>query len=144
MDLRANRMKVTFEPPVDPTEAKTNLRFFTVALRAGITVSLLAGTLEHFERLWVLSSVLVLVVGIVSLMILGMAFQSLADRKLLKLDDPLLAANHFVGLLLWIPVNKAMFTGNHDTAPDELERYAVEAVRAFLTGYGPPRVMPGG
>ena len=25
---------------------------------------------------------------------------------------------------------------------DELERYAVEAVRAFLTGYGPARVIP--
>jgi TetR/AcrR family transcriptional repressor of mexJK operon len=73
---------------------------------------------------------------------LATSFQSLADRKVLKLDDPLLAANHFVGLLLWIPVNKAMFTGDHDAAPDELERYAVEAVRAFLTGYGPTRVIP--
>jgi TetR/AcrR family transcriptional repressor of mexJK operon len=73
---------------------------------------------------------------------LATTFQNLADRKFLKLGDPLLAANHFVGLLLWIPVNKAMFTGDHDTAPDELERYAVEAVQAFLTGYGPARVMP--
>ena len=73
---------------------------------------------------------------------LATTFQSLADRRLLKLGDPLLAANHFVGLLLWIPVNKAMFTGDHDAAPDELERYAVEAVRAFLTGYGPARVIP--
>jgi TetR/AcrR family transcriptional repressor of mexJK operon len=73
---------------------------------------------------------------------LATTFQSLADRKLLKLDDPFLAANHFVGLLLWIPVNKAMFTGDLDAATDELERYAVEAVRAFLTGYGAARVMP--
>jgi len=67
---------------------------------------------------------------------LATSFQSLADRKVLRMGDPLLAANHFVGLLLWIPVNKAMFTGDHQTTPDELERYAVAAVRAFLTGYG--------
>ena len=47
-----------------------------------------------------------------------------------------LAAHHFVALLPWIPVNKAMFTGNHDSTSDELESYAVSAVRAFLIGYG--------
>jgi TetR/AcrR family transcriptional regulator, mexJK operon transcriptional repressor len=73
---------------------------------------------------------------------LATTFQSLADRQLLKIGDPLLAANHFVGLLLWIPVNKAMFTGDHQATPDELERYALAAVSAFLTGYGPSRVMP--
>jgi TetR/AcrR family transcriptional repressor of mexJK operon len=66
---------------------------------------------------------------------LATSFQSLADRKVLRLGDPLLAANHFVGLLLWIPVNKAMFTGDHHATPDELERFAVAAVRAFLGGY---------
>jgi TetR/AcrR family transcriptional repressor of mexJK operon len=67
---------------------------------------------------------------------LATGFKSLGDRKALRLGDPLLAANHFVGLLLWIPVNKAMFTGDHRATPDELERYALAAVRAFLTGYG--------
>jgi TetR/AcrR family transcriptional repressor of mexJK operon len=67
---------------------------------------------------------------------LATSFQSLADRNLLRIDDPLLAANHFVGLLLWIPVNRAMFTGDHRATPEELECYAVAAVRAFLTGYG--------
>ena len=67
---------------------------------------------------------------------LAISFQSLADRKLLCVDDPLLAANHFVGLLLWIPVNKAMFTGDHRSNADELERSATAAVRAFLRGYG--------
>jgi TetR/AcrR family transcriptional repressor of mexJK operon len=68
---------------------------------------------------------------------LAISFQSLAERKLLQVDDPLLAANHFVGLLLWIPINKAMFTGDHRSSPDELERFAVAAVHAFLAGYGP-------
>ena len=68
---------------------------------------------------------------------LAISFQGLAERKLLHVDDPLLAANHFVGLLLWIPINKAMFTGDHRSSPDELERFAVAAVHAFLAGYGP-------
>jgi len=67
---------------------------------------------------------------------LATSFQFLAARKLLRVDDPLLAANHFVGMLLWIPINKAMFTGDHRSSPDELERSAVAAVRAFLAGYG--------
>jgi len=65
------------------------------------------------------------------------SFQGLAERKLLRVDDPLLAANHFVGLLLWIPINKAMYTGDYRSTPDELERFAVAAVQAFLSGYGP-------
>ena len=73
---------------------------------------------------------------------LATSFQSLADRNALKLGDPILAANHFVGLLLWIPVNKAMFTGNHNPTPGELELYAVAAVRAFLTGYGSSSRVP--
>jgi TetR/AcrR family transcriptional regulator, mexJK operon transcriptional repressor len=67
---------------------------------------------------------------------LAARFQGLADRKLLRVDDPLLAGNHFVGLLLWIPVNKAMFTGDHHSSPDELEHFVVAAVHAFLAGYG--------
>ena len=60
---------------------------------------------------------------------LGTCFQRLADHKLLRLDDPLLAANHFVGLLLWIPLNKAMFSGDHraskKSSNDTLERQSV-------------------
>ncbi len=67
---------------------------------------------------------------------LAISFGGFAERKLLRVDDPLLAANHFVGLLLWIPINKAMFTGDYRSDPDELERFAVKAVRAFLAGYG--------
>lgn len=67
---------------------------------------------------------------------LAKRFEELANRKLLQVDDPQLAANHFVGLLLWIPINKAMFTGDHGSSPRELERLALSAVRAFLDGYG--------
>jgi TetR/AcrR family transcriptional regulator, mexJK operon transcriptional repressor len=70
------------------------------------------------------------------LVTLATCFQRLADHELLRLDDPLLAANHFVGLLLWIPLNKAMFSGDHRASEVDLERYAGSAVRAFLAGYG--------
>jgi TetR/AcrR family transcriptional repressor of mexJK operon len=69
---------------------------------------------------------------------LASRFQALAEAGRLRLDDPMLAAQHFVGLLLWIPVNKAMFSGDDESSstPAELERYAEAAVRAFLGGYG--------
>ena len=70
---------------------------------------------------------------------LAISFQDLAHRRLLRVNDPLLAAHHFVGMLLWTPINKAMFTGNNSSSPEELERYAVAGVRAFLAGYGPAR-----
>lgn len=68
---------------------------------------------------------------------LAISFQSLADSELLRIDDPLLAANHFAGILLWIPINKAMFTGNSISGPEELEIHCLAAVQAFLAGYGP-------
>jgi TetR/AcrR family transcriptional repressor of mexJK operon len=68
---------------------------------------------------------------------LATCFTSLAKRGLLNMEDPLIAANHFVGLLLWIPVNQAMFTGNEQPySKVELDRYAVAAVETFLAAYG--------
>lgn len=66
---------------------------------------------------------------------LAATFQRLADEGLLRIDEPLLAANHFSGLLLWIPVNKAMFTGGPQHTEAELEHYAAAGVRAFLAAY---------
>jgi len=65
-------------------------------------------------------------------------FADLTRRGLLDVDDPMLAAHHFSGSLLWIPVNRAMFTGDeHRDSEDALARYAEEAVRAFLSAYAP-------
>ena len=64
-------------------------------------------------------------------------FQALARRGLLRVDDPLLAAEHFNWLILSIPLNKAMFCGlDEPPARSELEHYADEAVRVFLAAYG--------
>ena len=68
---------------------------------------------------------------------LGSSFASLVKRGLLQMDDPIMAANHFVGLLLWIPVNRAMFTGEEKPySKAELDRLAVAAVNVFLAAYG--------
>ncbi|MFG3437516.1 TetR/AcrR family transcriptional regulator [Nonomuraea sp. NPDC047897] len=65
-------------------------------------------------------------------------FARLAGRGLLHLDDPRLAADHFMGMLLWIPVNRLMFRGGDDDpyAEAELDRLAEAAVTAFLRAYG--------
>lgn len=71
---------------------------------------------------------------------LAASFERLADEGRLVVDDPLLAANHFVGLLLWIPVNRAMFCGLDETGgARDPAAYATAAVGAFLRAYGPPR-----
>jgi AcrR family transcriptional regulator len=69
-------------------------------------------------------------------------FAQLAERGLLEMEDPLLAAHHFVGILLWIPVNRAMFTGDETSSPPELDAYADAAVRAFCRAYGGRGVAP--
>jgi TetR/AcrR family transcriptional repressor of mexJK operon len=64
-------------------------------------------------------------------------FGRLSQQRLLVSDDPLTAANHFVGLLLWIPVNKVMFSGEAARPSDaELDRTADAAVAVFLRAYG--------
>jgi TetR/AcrR family transcriptional repressor of mexJK operon len=67
---------------------------------------------------------------------LATCFAELAKRDLLYAEDPLIAAHHFVGLLLWIPVNQVMFTGSEQPyTKAELDRYADAAVDAFLAAY---------
>jgi TetR/AcrR family transcriptional regulator, mexJK operon transcriptional repressor len=63
-------------------------------------------------------------------------FGRLAERGLLHLDDPLLAAQHFNWLVLAIPLNDAMFHPGTAPAADELERQADAGVRVFLAAYG--------
>jgi hypothetical protein len=68
---------------------------------------------------------------------LASAFERLAARGVLQVEDPLLAAAHFNWLIMSIPLNQAMLLG-HDEPPDpaELERYAESGVRVFLAAYG--------
>ncbi|SFP04839.1 DNA-binding transcriptional regulator, AcrR family [Amycolatopsis arida] len=70
--------------------------------------------------------------------LLAEQLDALARRGLLRVADPLLAAQHLNWLILSIPLNRAMFLGA-DTAlpPGERDRCADEAVRVFLAAYGP-------
>jgi TetR/AcrR family transcriptional regulator, mexJK operon transcriptional repressor len=68
---------------------------------------------------------------------LAAAFERLAARGALELDDPELAAAHFNWLVMSAPINRAMLLGDEAIpSPEELDRYADSGVRAFLAAYG--------
>jgi AcrR family transcriptional regulator len=69
---------------------------------------------------------------------LAQAFESLSERGVLALDDPELAAAHFNWLVMSIPLNRAMLSGDDRTpAAGELQRYADSGVELFLAAYTP-------
>jgi TetR/AcrR family transcriptional repressor of mexJK operon len=69
---------------------------------------------------------------------LAQSFKKFAATKMLRIDDPLAAAHHFVGLLLWIPMNQVMFRARKKAITEgEIEKIVDSAVGAFLNGYGP-------
>ncbi|GIF72310.1 TetR/AcrR family transcriptional regulator [Asanoa siamensis] len=60
----------------------------------------------------------------------------LAEGGGLRLPDPLVAAEHLAGMALWVPMNRAMFTGSDQPlSADELDHYCGAAVRDFLAAY---------
>jgi TetR/AcrR family transcriptional regulator, mexJK operon transcriptional repressor len=73
-----------------------------------------------------------------ALVILGKSLQQLADRGLLRpLDDPRRAAYHLAGLVMYEPMNQAMFAGiDAVLSAGELNHIAESAVDAFLAAYG--------
>ncbi len=73
-----------------------------------------------------------------ALVILGEGLQGLAERGLLHdLGDPTLAAYQFAGLVMYLPMNQAMFAGSGVLPPpDRLDQIADSAVAVFLARYG--------
>ena len=68
--------------------------------------------------------------------------RALDARGLLTVPDPVLAAQHLAGLLLWTPVNQVMFTGSTEAVRDEeLRHYIDSGTAVFLAAYA-PRAMP--
>lgn len=65
-------------------------------------------------------------------------FRALDQRGKLRVDDPVLAAQHFNWLILSIPLNKAMSCPLDEPifTRTELDHYADEGVRVFLAAYG--------
>lgn len=68
---------------------------------------------------------------------LALIFAALNKRKLLRLTDPRMAAEHFIWLVLSIPLNQVMFHGvqRRPTGRD-LARPVRDGVRVFLVAYG--------
>jgi TetR/AcrR family transcriptional repressor of mexJK operon len=67
---------------------------------------------------------------------LAAAFERLAERGILQLDDPALAAAHFNWLIMSAPVNRAMMLGDEEIpTSEELDHYADAGVRTFLAAY---------
>jgi TetR/AcrR family transcriptional repressor of mexJK operon len=65
--------------------------------------------------------------------------QRLAERGLLQVDDARLAADHFAALILYVAMDRAMFSNTNETltAP-ELDHLADAGVRVFMAAYGRP------
>lgn len=67
---------------------------------------------------------------------LASRLQHLAERGLLRISDPLLAANHFAWLVLSMSLDRAMFYGlDNPPSKGELERLADAGARVFLEAY---------
>ncbi len=68
---------------------------------------------------------------------LGAQLRRLADRGVLRLDDPLAAAGHYAFLVVGLPLDKAMFLdADHGLSSADLDDRADAAVKVFLTAYG--------
>ena len=68
---------------------------------------------------------------------LAATFERLAERGLLRVADPVLAANQFNWLFMAAPMNRAMLLGTDSVpGPEEIQRLADDAVRMFLAAYG--------
>jgi TetR/AcrR family transcriptional repressor of mexJK operon len=74
---------------------------------------------------------------------LATAFKRFAERGLLTIDDPMVAASNFNWLIMSAPVNQAMLLGDEAIPTSaELRRHAAEGVRVFLAAYGKQCSLP--
>ncbi|HEY5821297.1 MAG TPA: TetR/AcrR family transcriptional regulator [Propionibacteriaceae bacterium] len=65
-------------------------------------------------------------------------FTRLADRGLLRVEEPAVAAAHFNWLVMAEPLNAAMMLGDAAVPnPQELHRHATEGVRIFMAAHRP-------
>ncbi len=64
-------------------------------------------------------------------------FTGLAERGLLRLDRPRLAAEHFNWLILSVPLHRALYLPASAELELDLDEIADEGVRVFLAAYSP-------
>jgi TetR/AcrR family transcriptional regulator, mexJK operon transcriptional repressor len=65
---------------------------------------------------------------------LAAAFRRLGERGLLRIDDPQVAAMHFAGMVVMMPLDKTMIGGSF--TDQELARFADAGARTLLAAYG--------
>jgi TetR/AcrR family transcriptional repressor of mexJK operon len=63
-----------------------------------------------------------------------------AFQRRLRLDDPVLAAHHFVWLVLGTSLDEALLAPS--ASPPDIAWIAASGVRAFLAAYGPAKIEP--
>ena len=74
---------------------------------------------------------------------LATAFQDLAARGALRVDDSQTAAEHFNWLVMSTPLNRVMLCGDTELPDDaSLRHYADAGSQAFLAAYGPTAPPP--
>jgi TetR/AcrR family transcriptional regulator, mexJK operon transcriptional repressor len=75
---------------------------------------------------------------------LSVALREVDAQHELAMDDPFLAAQHLLCLILTIPLDQATLLGDeHPLTEAALDRYADEGVDAFLRAYRVSRDLPG-
>jgi TetR/AcrR family transcriptional regulator, mexJK operon transcriptional repressor len=72
---------------------------------------------------------------------LAQCFGQLADRGLLQLDDPNVAASHFAFLVLGHALDKSLFCGDNPFSEAELTAQADAGASAFLAAYAPTKAV---
>ena len=63
------------------------------------------------------------------------AFAAAAERGLLAVPDPELAAEHFAFLVMGADLDRGMFTGSVERTPEEIRARAEAGARVFLRAY---------
>jgi AcrR family transcriptional regulator len=139
MDGLAQAYADTLEGATDPREALRALaRRLLDSLTAGSVLQLRRLVIAEADRFPEVCGAWFTTGFEKSLEALGEALTRLTERGLLReLEDPTLAAYQFAGLVMYKPMNRAMFAGTHaGPGTGELDQLADQAVDVFLAAYG--------
>ncbi|WP_202872807.1 TetR/AcrR family transcriptional regulator [Kribbella capetownensis] len=139
MDGLAQAYAETLEGATDPREALRALaRRLLDSLTAGSVLQLRRLVIAEADRFPEVCGAWFTTGFEKSLEALGEALTRLTERGLLReLEDPTLAAYQFAGLVMYKPMNRAMFAGTQaGPVAGELDQLADQAVDVFLAAYG--------
>lgn len=139
-----DRIHDPFAPLVDAMAKAPAAEDAVRALAQQFARSILAPRIQQLRRLVIAEATRFPELGTLYwergfLRVLGSVARCLAvldERSLLAVPEPMLAAQQFSGMLLWIPSNQTMFTGAaRPVGEDELVAVIDSGVAAFLRAY---------